>query len=253
MHRGAVGSGPADWSHGALVPARLEALTDPERAALATHFSEMGLVEHASIAAFARFSLELVALGASAALVQDAALAMLDEIRHAELAFALASAYAGRALGPGPLSGDGAVTNADLESVLRTVLLEGCIGEATAAAEAQALARTTEDETVRQALEGIAGDEARHAALAYRFVAWALARDPGRAARVVRSVLAAELDKSGVRHRAPNPDEAANTAALKLGIATDDFRQALRAEAIEQVAVPCLEALLASQRGRVAA
>lgn len=65
------------------------------RRALAAHWTEIALMEHASIAAFSRFVLELLSLGAPADLVRDAGRAMSDEIAHAEACFALASAYAG--------------------------------------------------------------------------------------------------------------------------------------------------------------
>jgi hypothetical protein len=69
----------------------------------------MALLEHASVASFARFSLQLMAAGAPASLVEAAHRAALDEIEHARLTFRLASRYEGRALGPGPLPVDGSV------------------------------------------------------------------------------------------------------------------------------------------------
>ena len=65
-------------------------------------------MEHASVAAFARFTLHLMSLGAPAALVERSNAALADETLHAKLAFAIASGYAGRAIGPGPLAIDGA-------------------------------------------------------------------------------------------------------------------------------------------------
>jgi hypothetical protein len=47
--------------------------------------------------------LELLALGAPAELVEKAHVAALDEIEHARICFALASAYGGERYGPGPL------------------------------------------------------------------------------------------------------------------------------------------------------
>ncbi|HKY38213.1 MAG TPA: hypothetical protein VJN18_19860 [Polyangiaceae bacterium] len=45
-------------------------LTRAERTARAEHWMKMGQMEHASIAAFARFSLQLLSLGAPPALVE---------------------------------------------------------------------------------------------------------------------------------------------------------------------------------------
>src|SRR5690606_37693683 len=60
-------------------------------------------MEHASVAAFARAALELMAVGAPAELLAGCAEAGLDEVRHARLCFALAAAYGGVAYEPGPL------------------------------------------------------------------------------------------------------------------------------------------------------
>src|SRR5436190_13763000 len=58
--------------------------------------------------------------------------------------------------------------------MIETVVREGCIGETVAALEArEALARAS-DPAVRAVLARIARDEARHAELAWRTVAWAL-------------------------------------------------------------------------------
>jgi hypothetical protein len=73
---------------------RLARLSAVERAVLAAAWTQDALVEHASVAAFARTTLELMALGAPAELVAGAQAAAADEVRHARVSFALASAYA---------------------------------------------------------------------------------------------------------------------------------------------------------------
>jgi hypothetical protein len=95
----------AEWA-APLTPAVL-GLTDAERDALAGAWCDDGLMEHASVASFARFALQLVAVGAPPQLLVDTQQAIRDEIEHARLCFGLASAYAGRKLGPGPLGADG--------------------------------------------------------------------------------------------------------------------------------------------------
>ena len=49
------------------------------------------LAEHASVASFSKFALELLAVGAPASLLQRAHQAALDEIRHAQLSFDVVS------------------------------------------------------------------------------------------------------------------------------------------------------------------
>ncbi len=64
--------------------------------------------------------------------------------------------------------------DASLARLAVSTLKEGCIGETVAAViAAEQLARAT-DPAVRAALAGIAADEARHAELAWRTVAWAM-------------------------------------------------------------------------------
>jgi hypothetical protein len=201
------------------------------------------LLEHASIAAFARFSLELLALGAPAELVADTTSAMADETRHATLCFSFASAYRGTEVGPGPLVVGDCLAAPTLETVVRTALLEGSIGETVAAAEAGELARSATDPVVRDALELIARDETRHAALAYRFVRWALERDPLAVSKLVRETL--EAERARARLALANDDDG-EAAALPLGLPTAAFRASLRRDVLERVVMPCLEGLLAA-------
>ncbi len=144
-------------------------------AELADAWTRDGLFEHASVASFARFSLELLATGAPAELVELAHRAALDEVRHARLCLSLAGAYAGAPVGVGPLPLGGSVeVESDLASMAARAAREGCIGETVAAVlAAEQLARAT-DPVVRRTLEIIAADEARHAELAFRAVAWAM-------------------------------------------------------------------------------
>jgi hypothetical protein len=173
----------------------------------------MGQMEHASIAAFARFSLQLLALGAPSQLIEDCTRALADETAHAKLCFRLASAYTGRALGPGPLDVADSLGATTLAEIVDLVIAEGCFGETRAALEALEAAELAADPVIRAAYERIAGDEQRHAELAFRFVRWALERDPH---AVRQRVLQA-------RGQAPASDTASR-----------------------QIVLPCLDALLAA-------
>ena len=151
----------------------------PLLSSAAVAWSERAQNEHASVAAFDRFSLGLLAVGAPPELLEASHRAAIDEILHARLGFALASTYAGSPLGPGPLKIDRALDAvATLPDMVRATITEGCIGETLSAMEAkESLALTTEP-AARAALEIIAEDEARHAELAWSFVRWAVAVDP---------------------------------------------------------------------------
>lgn len=127
-------------------------------------------LEHASVAAFARFSLELLSVGAPAEMVAEAHRAALDEIEHARLCFALAEAE----VAPGPLSLRGIDAHAGLEAIVRATVEECCCGETFAALVAQRGLQECVHPAARAALERIAADEARHAELGWRFSAWAV-------------------------------------------------------------------------------
>jgi hypothetical protein len=165
----------------------LEGLGLDARRERAERWTKIGQMEHASIAAFARFALELMALGAPASLLAETAAAMNDEIEHARAAFALASAYAGRPIGPGSLAVDGCLapmptTGALREAMIANLVREGCVGETLAAIEAHDDAGVETDPAVAHVLRRVAEDEARHASLAWRTLAWAL-HGWGKAAR----------------------------------------------------------------------
>jgi hypothetical protein len=150
-------------------------LSPGARDALAAFWTDAARAEHASIPAFSRLALTLVALGAPADLVEAAHRAALQEIEHARLSFALAEAYAGRSIAPGPireLARARAVTASSLDELARESLLEGCLLEGLAAAVAWTALARAQDQAVRRALTIIARDESSHAELAWRILAW---------------------------------------------------------------------------------
>lgn len=164
----------ADWLDATLEPDP-SGLTPLERAQLAAHWARLGQMEHASIAAFARFNLQLLSLGAPSHLVESCNRALADETAHARSCFALASAYGGTAVGPARLDIERCFDETSLTAVAKLVLREGCVGETVAALEAVAAAEVASDPAVKQALERIARDELNHAELSFRFLRWALA------------------------------------------------------------------------------
>ncbi len=161
-----------DWA-AELEPGALE-LDAGARKLVAAHWQRAALAEHASVAAFARYTLDLLALAAPPELVAAASTAMADELEHARLCFGLVARYGGGDRGPGPLSSEGALGHRDALRILDDVVREACIGETLAALEAiEALAQAT-DPVVRTVLERIADDELRHAQLGWRHLRWAL-------------------------------------------------------------------------------
>ncbi|MDB4935419.1 MAG: hypothetical protein JWP87_2391 [Labilithrix sp.] len=186
--------------------------TDDEatRAKVAAQWRENGRTEHASVAAFARLTLDLMALGAPPELVADANRDALDEIRHAELCFGLARAIDGRIESPGAFP---AAARARTLSRSRTLalaqlavdsLVDGALHEGVSARIIAKLARRCEAPAIQGILKEIAADEGRHARHGWDVVRWCLAEGGDSVAHALEGALRA-LPKT---MSSPMPDEA---------------------------------------------
>ncbi|WP_437904614.1 ferritin-like domain-containing protein [Sorangium sp. So ce327] len=220
-------------------------LTDEERETLAGGWLRSALEEHASVASFARFALDLMAHGAPSSLVEAAHIAALDEVGHARLGFSLAAAYRGGPVGPAAFPMPPAVPiAADLAALARAAAEEGCVGETVAAVIAAEQRARAEDPAVRAALEVIAEDEARHAELAWLTVAWAIGAGGEPVRRAVAEVFeaaAASLGRPPPPGAEPGGGRAAALAAHgHLGVAE---ARALQGAALAQVVLPSARAL----------
>jgi len=174
----------------ATVPASV--VVDREvREALAAQWRENGRTEHASVAAFARLTMDLMALGAPPALVIGAQKDALDEIRHTELCFSLARALDGQALGPGPFpEADTARTlpatrSLALAQLAVDSLVDGALHEGVSARILARLARRCEPPAIQAALKELAADEGRHSAHGWDVVEWCLAEGGSPVARAL--------------------------------------------------------------------
>ena len=214
------------------------------------------LMEHASIASFAKFTLDLLAIGAPAELVHDAQQASIDEVHHARLCFALASRFAGRSLGPGSLptatqSSQGSSGPHQLGDIVRAAFREGCVGETIAALVASEQRDGCTDQQAVDALSIIARDEAQHAALAWRFIAWALGQDRAAVLPVLQQERIALL--SGQRTPPATKSSVSDHAWRAAGrLAPGEHAEVTRL-AVEQVVIPCLDALTAAAPASVVA
>ncbi len=212
------------------------------RTRLAEHWAHVGLMEHASIAAFARFCLQLMHVGAPLSLLKDSQRAMMDETLHAELAFSLASTYADRPIAAGSLSMEGALDAVTIDEILRLVIHEGCVGETVAALEAAEARLHCQDDTVRTVLGQIREDETRHAQLAWRFVEWATTHST-----TLARVAADEFQR--LAHSPSEPDETTvysseEARILRHGVLPQSLRAEIRRAALKDVVLPCAERLL---------
>ena len=181
LHRGKEILSPgatagAGWVEGALevdVPEEL-------RAGLAAQWRENGSKEHASIAAFAQLTLDLIAVGAPARLVAAVQADAADEVRHAGQCYAVAAAIDGVVASPAPFpeAREHRTLPARREHALAQLALEaladGVLNEGIAA---RLLARTAlgAKGELRALLHGMAADEARHAKDSWDVLAWCVA------------------------------------------------------------------------------
>lgn len=218
-----------------------DALNTDRRVRVRDEWTRAAQMEHASIASFDRFCLQLLALGAPPSLIEQAHRAAIDEVRHAQLSFAVASVYAGQALGPGPLVLSAqAFSDFSVPFVLRSAVEEGCVGETLAAAEAEAASEHAGHPALRQALFVIANDEAEHAALAYRFAAWALGAFGSEGRRVIEGGFDAAV--SHAETWLPKSDD--DDWLLAHGRLSSATRAQVRANALATVIAPARRSLL---------
>jgi hypothetical protein len=154
-------------------------MTDNERDLISDAWIRKGLGEHASVAAFARFSLQLLGLAAPPDLLAAAACAMQDEITHARLCFGVAARISGRSAGPGPLNIDNVLAGSnDPAEILSAAITEGCVNETISVAYEEVARGRSEDPSIRRVLERIVADEQRHSDLAWRFAEWMVVTRP---------------------------------------------------------------------------
>jgi hypothetical protein len=221
-----------DWS------ASLELPEDPE---LAAYWVEIAALEHASVASFARFATQLLALGAPPELLVATGRAALDEIEHAKLAYALASAYGGAPVGPGRLDLVGVEIDTSWRGVVRGLIIEACVGETVGVAEAMVAASSAEHPAVRAILERIVADELRHAQLGWRSLAYLL-RDADAADRAwALALLDRVVDQTRARARDARAYGGLDRPAD--GALGGPGRAAIHREAVAEVLEPLARAL----------
>ncbi len=233
----------SDWSDDASRPDTRH-LHPEARAALREAWTEAALDEHAAVAAFSRVALELLQLGAPPHLLQATTQAALDEVRHAQMGFRLASAYTGEPVGPGsfPLGGQ-VQLHATLTHLAVAAAREGCIGETLTTLVAAEALRGTTDPAVRSVLSRIISDEEQHAALAWRTVAWAIARGGDEVRTAVASVFD-QLQQHGMPHPARHATGPHAEALIAHGVPSESAVARALERGIAEVVLPASRALL---------
>jgi hypothetical protein len=237
--RVALAAPRSDWLEEHRLPG-VSALSPELREAVGRFYADCAALEHASVAAFSRFTLGLLAVGAPAELVADSVRATGDEVEHARIAYGLASHFLGRSIGPGALAtGDALGETLTLEGLALATFVEGCVGETLGALEAREAALHAKHPSLRRVLDRIADDETRHAALAFRFVAWALEQ----AGPALRARL---LDAFARARDTESLDEQELGSGLEpYGVLALEHRQRVRQIGFREVIEPSVAALFA--------
>ena len=155
-----------------------------DREGLAQAWRENARTEHASVAAFARLTAELMALGAPPDLLAAAQRDAAEELRHTHLCFGLATGIDGVKAGPGPFPGarlapgGGRIRSLAVARLAVEALVDGALNEGVSARIVGRLAKGCTDPAIRAVLAEIASDEGRHAVHGWDAVAWCLAEEP---------------------------------------------------------------------------
>lgn len=227
------------WSSAAEV----QAVDDRTRAALADVWTRYGLSEHASVASFARFTLQLLSLGAPAHLVARSQQAALDELAHAQRCFGLATAHAGRDVGPGPLDTRGNVA-AGIAEIATSLAAEGCVAETVSLLLLAAARDRARDPHVVATLTAIVEEERAHVLLAWEALAWILARATPEVVAAVQRVFAYPERHVGFGATTDLPGDPAAMRAH--GYLPIDQRRAIAVDGLARIVRPAACELLRS-------
>jgi hypothetical protein len=198
-------------------------------------WARSGAEEHASVASFARLALSLMALGAPTELLAATQRAALEEVRHAEACWELARHFGAERVTPGAFPFGGPVeVRVTLAELAYAATREGCLGETLGAHLVVRAAALAPEPEVRRALEAIAAEEAEHAVLSFRIVAWALATGGAETRAAVKHALSL-----------PWPEPELEELAVRANVDPDALRAA-SAEGVAEVLSPATSALLAA-------
>ncbi|MEC7983674.1 MAG: MopE-related protein [Myxococcota bacterium] len=213
-------------------------LSEERRGLLGSMWIQAAQEEHASIASFARFTMQLLSMGAPPDLVAAATRAQADEIAHARTCYSIASQILGVDIGPDPLNIDGALAKGNSpREILISTLIEGCVNETFAAAEAGWLSEQCQVPSIQKSLCKIANDEGSHSALAWKTVKWILSKHSDLidiAQQTMRQIESKRLS---------SPPQKEHSWLKMYGIASSKDRFDLQESVWKQVIHPCFISL----------
>jgi hypothetical protein len=233
----------SDWAEGRPF-ADANALPEATRRMLAEHWTEVAATEHAAVASFARFSLQLLAVAAPPEFLAEAQRAAAEEIEHARRAYAIASAFAGESIGPGALDTMSLPLATTRMGLISGLIDDACVSELVNVSEVQAIAEVATDAAVREFAARTATEEEAHVTLAWRVLRWALEGASTEERRVARTQLEARI---ATLASALDPSE---KAAPEYGVLSARERLAIRRQVLREVATPAVQACFADLERR---
>jgi hypothetical protein len=150
--------------------AAIDDLDQPTRELLGRQWASRATAELRVAGVFAVVSHDLLQRGADPAVLQIAARAVSDEVRHADLCRVIAERYLGRAVAwptPGPSQMPSlSRAPAALRATLHTVAM-GCVNETVASAWLEESLRTATAPTARAVIRELIADDIHHARLGW--------------------------------------------------------------------------------------
>ena len=226
------------WTEGTFVHCIDEgqSLTDSQKEISGQFYLTIARYEHASIASFQKFTLDLMRFGAPPHLLDRAQQATRDEIRHAKMAFSIAQDLLQKDVQPSQLDYTPSLCT-DIHEFARTTLEEGAIGETLAVLLASEQLRVATDSSIQSFFKQVVEDEAQHAELAWETLRWCLQQDQS-----VRQVLEELVQKGPQISISYYPEEAIQA----VGLPPRKELEKLLVRGFEQVIVPSIQSLLQS-------
>ena len=141
---------------------------------------ESAEAEHASIASFARHTLQLLSLNAPSDLLIASQKAAMDEVRHTETSYGVASSILKTTIKPDVLDIQQGLEHLSSEEIIKSIIQEGCIEETLSAIELNMAANLAGHPLLKQLMLQIAREEANHAQLAWNTIQWSNEKHPER-------------------------------------------------------------------------
>lgn len=225
----------SSWKEGTQIDDVIEYGTAVEREFAGEFYLQVARYEHASVASFNRFALELIQFGAPPELLRLAQKAATDEIRHAQSSFSIANRLLKTKLQPGTLD-----INVEFHTNFRdfaaAILEEGAIQETIASLIAAEQLRVCKDAAISKYLQEVVLEEAEHAELAYASLRWCI--EIG--GEEIKDLIRERLEQEFVFSFSQFPVEAIEV----LGLPSQDMVQATIDRGLRRVIIPSLRSLL---------